>query len=166
MAIKFGAKQLKNPTPQFLKYIFRGYTFLAGLWAIFGQGLFHLPEDVTALINKLLLTGVPVIQYTIKFFGLDYDLESGSTAQRPNAQPNTAFQVKNYLDKEASSGLTCYQLVEMFPEDYVLIEDDNGNPNLCTFSPVPLYKVFLDHQTQDPYTRGTVEFVGGRPVGR
>ena len=165
MAIKFGAKQLKNPTPKFLKTIFRGYTFLAGLWAIFGQGLFHLPEDITALINKILLTGVPVIQYTIKFFGLDYDLNEQQSSLN-QFQPNKAFQVKNYLDVEMVTGKTCYELANLYPDIYALINDDNGNPNFCIYSTVPLQYTFIDHTNQQSYAIPTVDFVGGRPVGR
>lgn len=70
--VKVGLNQVSNPTPLFLKYIFRIYTFLAGLWAIFAPMLTQIPEDQMAEINKWVLIGVPIIHYTIKFFGLDY----------------------------------------------------------------------------------------------
>ncbi len=73
--VKVGVEQLQNPTPKALKYIFRAYTFLAGLWAILAPQITHIPADTMAEVNKWLLAGVPVIHYTIKFFGLDYRTE-------------------------------------------------------------------------------------------
>lgn len=73
--IKAGLGQIKNPTPKFLKYIFRTYTFLAGLWAIFSPAITHLPAETIAEVNKWVLIGVPVIHFTIKFFGLDYEMD-------------------------------------------------------------------------------------------
>ena len=70
--VKFGVNQIQNPTPKTLKYIFRAYTFLAGLWAILAPNFDWVPASTMDEINKWLLIGVPVIHYTIKFFGLDY----------------------------------------------------------------------------------------------
>ena len=69
--VKVGVKQLNNPTPKALVYIFRAYTFLAGLWVLFQPNL-SIPDTLVAEINKWILLGVPVIQYVIKFFGLDF----------------------------------------------------------------------------------------------
>lgn len=76
MAIKFGAKQLKNPTPPFLKVIFKTFAFLAGLWALIAPEFAHLPAETLALINKILLMSTPVMGWIISYFGLDYDLAS------------------------------------------------------------------------------------------
>jgi hypothetical protein len=70
--VKVGVDQLNNPTPIWIKYIFRTYTFLAGLWAIISPSITNIDEHTLAEINKWLLAGVPVIHYTIKFFGWDY----------------------------------------------------------------------------------------------
>lgn len=70
--VKVGVDQLNNPTPKPLLYLFRGYSFLAGLWAILGPQITQIPAETMAEINKWLLAGVPVIHFTIKFFGLDY----------------------------------------------------------------------------------------------
>lgn len=166
MAIKFGAKQLKNPTPPFLKVIFKSYAFLAGLWALFAPGLTHLPVETLALINQILLMSTPVMGYIITFFGLDYDMNGGGQTSQMQFQPNTAFQVRSYLDIDQASGKNCYELADLYPEVYALINDDNGNPNLCVYSTAPVQKTFIDHITNTPYVLTTVDFVGGRPVGR
>lgn len=70
--LKFGINQLKNPTPKAATYIFRTYSFLAGLWAIIAPSLDILPMEIISTIDHYLLIGVPVIQFTIKFFGWDY----------------------------------------------------------------------------------------------
>lgn len=70
--VKFGADQIKNPTPVALKYVFRAYTFLVGLWAIVAPSFDWIPPSLVDDINKYLLIGVPVMHYSIKFFGWDY----------------------------------------------------------------------------------------------
>lgn len=73
--IKFGAGQLSKPTPKALKYIFRAYTFLSGLWVIIAPNFTHIPAETINEVNKWLLLGVPIIHYTIKFFGLDFQID-------------------------------------------------------------------------------------------
>lgn len=70
--ITMGVGAISKPTPLALKYIFRGYSFLAGLWAILAPNFDWLPASTMDDINKWLLIGVPVIHFTIKFFGIDY----------------------------------------------------------------------------------------------
>lgn len=70
--VKIGIGQITNPTPLWAKYIFRAYTFLAGLWAILAPNITTIDEHTMAEINKWILIGVPVIHYAIKFFGWDY----------------------------------------------------------------------------------------------
>lgn len=71
--VKFGVSQITNPTPKALKYIFRAYTFLVGVWAILAPNFDWVPPSTMDEINKWLLIGVPIIHYTIKFFGLDFE---------------------------------------------------------------------------------------------
>lgn len=70
--VQVGIAQLGNPTPIAIKYVFRIYTFLSGLWAILAPSLTDIPESTMAEINKWLLIGVPIMHYAIKFFGWDY----------------------------------------------------------------------------------------------
>lgn len=70
--VTIGVDQLNNPTPLWIKYIFRTYTFIAGLWAIISPSITNIDAETLSEINKWLLVGVPIIHYSIKFFGWDY----------------------------------------------------------------------------------------------
>lgn len=70
--VQVGIAQLSNPTPIWIKYIFRTYTFLSGLWAILAPQITNIDEHTMAEINKWLLIGVPIMHYAIKFWGWDY----------------------------------------------------------------------------------------------
>ena len=69
--VKVGFGQIQNPTPKALTYLFRTYSFFAGIWVLIQPSL-GVNHDLVAEINKWVLLGVPIIQFTIKFFGWDY----------------------------------------------------------------------------------------------
>lgn len=70
--VQVGIAQLNNPTPTAIKYVFRTYTFLSGLWAILAPSITNIDEHTMGEINKWLLIGVPIMHYAIKFWGWDY----------------------------------------------------------------------------------------------
>jgi len=73
--LNVGTSSISKPTPLFLKYIFRTYTFLAGVWAIAAPALTEIPEKYIALIDKWIIIGAAVIHFGIKFFSFDYKME-------------------------------------------------------------------------------------------
>ena len=70
--VAFGTDQLTNPTPVFIKNIFRAVLYLSALWAVISPSVTEIPADTLAVINKYLLLGNAVINVTIKFFGYDF----------------------------------------------------------------------------------------------
>ena len=81
--VKFGVAQIKNPTPLFLKYIFRAVSFFSGLWALLAPAMTHITPETLADINKWLLIGNTIIHYAIKFFGWDWQPEDNYTRFSP-----------------------------------------------------------------------------------
>lgn len=73
--VKFGSKQLKNPTPVWAKNIFRTVFFAGVLWAFLGPTFTEIPEHVLSSINAWILRGTGIVRITIMFFGLDYQEE-------------------------------------------------------------------------------------------
>lgn len=70
--VAFGVQQLLNPTPTFVRVIFRVILYLAAVWAIAAPVLTEIPETTLAMINKYLLLAVAIVNVTIKFFGYDF----------------------------------------------------------------------------------------------
>lgn len=70
--VKFGVRSLDRPTPMALRYVFRTFLYLSGLWALLAPTLTHIPTDVLNQINTYLLIGNTIMNFTIKFFGLDF----------------------------------------------------------------------------------------------
>jgi hypothetical protein len=70
--VSFGTDQLNNPTPVFIKNIFRLVLYLSALWAVIAPSITELDAGTLAMINKYLLLGVAVVNITIKFFGYDF----------------------------------------------------------------------------------------------
>lgn len=71
-SVTFGTDQLNNPTPVFIKNIFRAVLYVSALWAVIAPGITELDAGTLATINKYLLLGVAVVNVTIKFFGYDF----------------------------------------------------------------------------------------------
>lgn len=73
--VVFGMDAIAKPTPLWMKYIFRGFAFLSGVWVLLPQNLKHLPPETLASINEWIIVSNTVMLYAIKFFGWDYKQE-------------------------------------------------------------------------------------------
>lgn len=73
--VKFGIGQIGNPTPIWAKTIFRVVSFIVGIWALIQHLNIGLSEPVVATINEWAVAVVPIVHFTIKFFGWDYKAE-------------------------------------------------------------------------------------------
>lgn len=79
MVVKFGIKQLSNPTPVIAKTIFRTVSFLVGIWALVQHLNLGLSKDVVHNINEWAIAIVPIMHFTIKFWGWDYATDKPDT---------------------------------------------------------------------------------------
>lgn len=70
--VKFGVGQLSNPTPVFVKNIFRAFALISGIWAILPPDMLHLAPTTLAEVNKWIIISNPLILFITKFFGWDY----------------------------------------------------------------------------------------------
>lgn len=70
--LKVGVDQLNNPTPMWLKYIFRTVLYLSALWTLIAPMLTDLSEIQLAEITKWLFIANTAINVAIKFFGWDF----------------------------------------------------------------------------------------------
>lgn len=73
--IKFGVNSLSEPTPKFMKMIFRAVSFIVGIWALVQHMNLGLPEHSIKVANEWAIAVVPLMHFTIKFFRWDYSTE-------------------------------------------------------------------------------------------
>lgn len=73
--VTFGVDSISKPTPLFMKYTFRAFMFLSGVWALLPQDLLHLTDTQLATTNRWLIVGNTVMLFAIKFFSWDYKSE-------------------------------------------------------------------------------------------
>ena len=70
--IKFGMKSLQQPTPQWMKNVFKTILYLTGLWALLAPMLTNIPENTSAEVNKWCLISLSILRFTIAFFRYDF----------------------------------------------------------------------------------------------
>lgn len=73
--VKIGIQQIANPTPSWMKNIFRAIAFLSGVWALLPQDLIGCDDNLYGQVNRWIIVGNTVILFAIKFFGWDYKNE-------------------------------------------------------------------------------------------
>lgn len=70
--VVFGMSAVAKPTPLWMKYIFRGFAFLSGVWALLPQDLLNIDANAMADISRWIIVSNTIMLFAIKFFGWDY----------------------------------------------------------------------------------------------
>lgn len=70
--LKFGVGSITEPTPKFMKTIFRAVSLIVGIWALIQHMDLGLTDETIDKANEWAVAIVPVIHFVIKFFRWDY----------------------------------------------------------------------------------------------